>query len=63
MKYPDEAPQVSFVSKINLPFVDQHNGKVFTDKLRTPFTILNCYILDKSFEIELFIPVEMAVLY
>jgi len=27
-KYPDEPPTVQFVSKVNLPFVDQTDGKV-----------------------------------
>ncbi|KAI3659166.1 hypothetical protein MP638_006948 [Amoeboaphelidium occidentale] len=32
-KYPDLPPQVSFVSKINLPCVDQKTGKVLDSKL------------------------------
>ncbi|KAG4101840.1 UBC-like protein [Neocallimastix lanati (nom. inval.)] len=28
MDYPDKAPSVSFISKINIPSVNQHTGKV-----------------------------------
>ncbi|KAI9136714.1 UBC-like protein [Paraphysoderma sedebokerense] len=31
--YPDSAPKVSFISKINLPCVNQTNGKVEPNKL------------------------------
>jgi len=29
MDYPDKAPTVHFISKINIPSVNQHTGKVF----------------------------------
>lgn len=31
--YPDQPPTVQFLSRVNLPFVDQHNGKVDRNKL------------------------------
>lgn len=31
--YPDTPPQVHFLSRVNLPFVDQQTGKVDSSKL------------------------------
>jgi len=31
--YPDAPPTIQFVSRVNLPFVDQTNGKVLASKL------------------------------
>ncbi|TFK39622.1 ubiquitin-conjugating enzyme/RWD-like protein [Crucibulum laeve] len=31
--YPDSPPEVQFISKVNLPFVNQTNGKVDSSKL------------------------------
>ncbi len=33
--YPDVAPEVKFISRVNLPFVDQTNGKVDLKKIPT----------------------------
>lgn len=33
-KYPNEPPEVKFISKINVPFVDQSNGKVKNTSLK-----------------------------
>ncbi|KIJ55535.1 hypothetical protein M422DRAFT_24101 [Sphaerobolus stellatus SS14] len=32
-QYPDAPPAIQFVSRVNLPFVDQTNGKVVSSKL------------------------------
>ena len=39
--YPDVPPEVTFISKVNLPCVDPKNGKVFHSSLRVRYHILN----------------------
>ncbi|KIK59575.1 hypothetical protein GYMLUDRAFT_44530 [Collybiopsis luxurians FD-317 M1] len=45
-EYPDAPPTVSFISKVNLPFVDQTDGKVDRSKL----PVLRDWTRDKNLE-------------